>query len=848
MFRKTSILFSIFALMLCSITFQVGCSGGDQCKINTDCEKGHECKNKNGVKSCFKKNTNTTDCNPACFNDEKCENGKCVAKGSGCNPACGADEKCENNQCVKKAQGCNPACANDEKCENGQCVKQSQGCNPACKANEKCENNKCVPNATGCNPACKPDEECKGTTCVPKAQCTENGDCPTGQECKGGKCVAQGGCNPACQANQECKNGQCVDKPQCTQNSDCQANQECKAGKCVPKSGCTNNSECASGEECKAGKCVPKSGCNPACKANEECKNNQCVPKPQCTQNSDCPSGQECKANKCVPKPQCTSNADCPSGHVCQAGKCVKVSGCNPPCGSGQKCVNGQCVNSNTCNPPCGSGQKCVSGKCVNTGCTRNSDCPSGQICSSGKCIPGGTGSGNAGDKCDANKPCKTGNTCIRVNQTDAYCFQNCTSNSTCASNPVRKSCEKITSSASFCVKLAKENESCGFVGKNQAVCDTGLNCDTATSKCKKPTPVGLYSKCGTGSNCQNSNHICLTLETGSQHGYCLSKCDPKKPNCAGGARCAELTGGGGACLYAGTAGLNAVCKDIDLKASKLNVHEQCKSEFDCVSGKCIKPTIVATGTKCEDGKRCNEKTDLCLRFTSGAAHGYCVKKCDPKSPSCLPGQTCEALTSGGYCQSPGTGDNDDECGKHTGAKLDPKQICKKGLDCVNFGRSICTQLWTGNCKTPGKKCLNNRTCLDLTAGSTSYGGCFSACVSGKCAKTHLECRTTSSNTCWPKPPTGTVKLGGVCRSSGSANQLCTSGLRCLMVQQGATTGFCSKSCTSNSDCPSVTTSGGKTVKGTCHTQSSNCIFTCTSSSSPCPDGLKCIASQICGP
>jgi len=343
------------------------------------------------------------------------------------------------------------------------------------------------------------------------------------------------------------------------------------------------------------------------------------------------------------------------------------------------------------------------------------------------------------GEECDSTRICASGLVCATVDS-KSYCFQRCTTDSTCSSNPKRKTCVG-SGTSKFCMQAnVPEKGKCGLAGKVQAQCAQKLWCDKGV--CKKATEVKVYEKCGeTGKIC-DSKHTCLRLSGSVEHGYCFPKCG-SGTTCNG--NCVKLTGGDTACVPYGSKG------------------------------------------------------------------------------------------------------DDEECGSQSGAKFDATKVCKKGLECVNFARPICMQFWPGNCRTSGKTCASGRQCLDLQSGTSSFGGCFSKCLLGGCSKSHLQCNTASNNTCWPKPPAGTAKYGEKCRSSSSnKTELCVSGLICVTVQTGATFGFCSKRCSSNSDCLTAKNASGKTVSSTCVASAKLCAFSC-SSANDCPKGLKCLGS-LCGP
>jgi len=623
--------------------------------------------------------------------------------------------------------------------------------------------------------------------------------------------------------------------------------------KCLSGGKCTKEQTCNSGSDplktCFQNE--PSKKCDPACKKDETCVDQVC--QPTCTPS--CNDKEACKEGKCVPKltPNCGKN-HCTSDQVCNLGECrKKQKGCDPACAANEECKEGKCTRKGLpCSPPCPTGRPCSS-QCQDKPCKSDADCQKGQECdkATGACKASSKGGTlGVGAKCTTISQCKPGLICLNVNTTDnfGYCFLPCKETKDC---PAVKKCINISTST-FCVTEVQEGQKCGLAGSTQAVCRKGLKCDPGTGKCQQLPTTSLYEKCSLQVGCKDSNQTCVPLETGAQHGYCLEKCDPTAPKCPGDTMCLTLAKGGGACLYEGRAKEGDTCKPIDPKGDKLNVHEKCKSEFDCVKGKCTKPTTVKTGARCisSEGKRCVKNVDECIRFSAPDEHGYCLKKCDPKAPKCSTNERCVPLkANSGYCLPYGNAGNDDDCRPQTGGTLDPKQLCQKNLTCVQFGHEhMCIQLWKGNCKTPGKTCETGRLCLELSSGSDAFGGCFSTCQNNKCAKARLECRTNNKNTCWPKKSSDPSWLpGSICNTRPGASQ-CRQGWKCVQVGQGATKGFCTKSCSASIECPSVKNKAGKVIRSICHQQSKLCIFPCDQVGQICPDQLKCTQHKICGP
>lgn len=476
-----------------------------------------------------------------------------------------------------------------------------------------------------------------------------------------------------------------------------------------------------------------------------------------CTTNNDCAAGEECKNKACVKKPtdECKADADCTATKVCIQGKCMQR--------------------------PCG--------------CASDNDCPGGHRCDNCRCIRDNPIQPiDVGDECSETKQCKAGLTCIRgADETKSYCFTDCKTSGQC---PSGTTCIVASDSISICAKEANEGEACSFGGKNQALCKIDPNapmyCSPGTKKCVK-----YVVQKGEGADCGNAD-------------------DPRK-----------------------------IC--------------DAQSSLACQNNKCIKlkdsdvlgPCGGQTGFQCKPGNNLQ-----CLNTTPNS--GHCFQTCTTSNPNCPAGQNCQPLQAGGSngaCIPTGNKDFGQACGVAPTETYDPAKLCKQGLSCVNFGRSICIEFSQGNCQT--YQCKTQGTqCVDLSAGSSTFAGCFLTCTSDTdCKGGETFCRDLGQSTkvCWPKNPPGDVAYGEACQTRNATQATrCKEPNSCIETNQEG--GYCGKTCSTDADCPAYT-GGGKNLKGTCApgTSSKICIFSCTKAGdkASCPNTLECVDAQgtlLCAP
>jgi len=766
-------------------TCQAGkCVAKPQCTKDGDCKAGEQCK----ANKCVPKPQCTK--NSDCKATEECKANKCVPK-PGCTPACKTGEECKAGKCVPKT--CNPKCGANQSCVNGVCV--AVGCNPACKASEQCINKKCVggggPAGVGdtCSQtkACKSGQSClrTGSTNVCFQNCTADSNCasnPLRKSCvsisstikvclqragQGQKCGFNGKLQSICDTGLFCKSGACQKTKEVDWGEKCggSSGQDCKKGLTCYRIGtdaycfqdCKSNTDCASNAARKT--CSKQTATISICMKSGAKSGEKCglAGKAQAT----CATGLRCTNGTCQgttpTKPgqgeECnTTNKQCQTGFTCLRAGSSGKSYCFQNCTSNTTCASNPrrktCFSVSSTIKICLQENVKENGKCGIEG-KLQARCATGLTCQNGVCKK--AKEVDWGEKCGAaGTTCKTGLTCYRVG-TDAYCFQDCKTDSDCSANPGRKSCVAQGTSIKICMKTgAKSGEKCGLTGKAQANCATGLRCTNGTCQGSTPTQPGQGDECNTTNKRCRTGFTCLQAG-GAGKSYCFQNCTSNTTCASNSTRKTCLT----------VSSTIKVCIQDNVKENGKcglggKLQARCGTGLFCDNGTCKKTTNVGVLEQCgANGKTCDTTKAVCLQLESGATHGYCLQKCTPGSSSSCPSNgECIALQGGGgACVPTGNLDNDALCGGQTGTKFDPSKACKKGLDCVNLGKRICTQIWSGNCRTAGKSCQSGRKCLTLSgSGSSTFGVCFSGCTTGnRCAKSHLTCRTTSSNTCWPR-------------------------------------------------------------------------------------------------
>ncbi|MCK6513177.1 hypothetical protein L6R29_24880, partial [Myxococcota bacterium] len=396
---------------------------------------------------------------------------------------------------------------------------------------------------------------------------------------------------------------------------------------------------------------------------------------------------------------------------------------------------------------------------------------------------------------------CPSGLLCLGISQTEARCFQDCTSNqAVCAANTDgRTNCEVVTQDGSVSVCLnnnATEGQGCGFNNASQARCkddpntaNPDLYCSLITQKCVK-TDI----RTNVGDLCNRENDNTEPIKICDRGATKPLACDPN-------------------------------------------------------TGTCVEQIIVGTLEKCGGTKGCSP-SDTCVGFDdgNGATVSYCLKKCTPGGAACPNNAECLTLNSGGgACRWAGPLQQNALCKAldTTTNKIDTTQLCVGGLDCIglNGTKPICIQLWQGNCQTPGKTCAIGTKCVGLQgANGTTYGSCFADCANGTPCPTGLECSPNLGDACLGEAPVGPVALGGVCSQDAAkiTTEGCQKNIFCLGIPN-APKGVCSKDCTANPSACNGATGGTMTcIEINPSTGAKACVFPCSQAGQTCPTGTTC--------
>lgn len=593
--------------------------------------------------------------------------------------------------------------------------------------------------------------------------------------------------------------------------------------------------------------------------------NSGCGSKDKCTLDSDCLAGQFCRMEPTVGAKTCQSGAvsdaclpTCTAGQACISGKCVTL--CTPACSAQEACVQGKCVAVTTdCNPACTGQTKCVSGTCIldpqeparesvspregtapeepppaqesSTQCNSDRDCASGLRCQQGRCVAmtdpeNANEAGTEATSDDAGHSSESTTESQPTDQvtSDAVGLEGskpCTQSSDC---PSGQSCQ---------------NGSCVPTGGCGAGCQENQQC--VNGRCEAEQNSGIGQVCSVQAPCP-SGLTCLDL--GPNVSRCLQKCT-NSGDCANNTLrkvCLQLTATDSFCVQIATIGQKC---GLETKVQAI-----CDNQSVCQDGSCTKPVEVKPQESCGSGGRVCPKDHLCIRFSSGggSSSSYCMSQCTPGGTACTNNATCEALgPSFGFCLPTGSATNDDLCGSQTGGtSFDTSRVCQKGLDCVSLIQAVCLKFANGDCATSKLTCPPDRKCQDLHGPqSQKFSICTKVCSKdAECGKNHMQCQ---SGTCWPKAPTGNVPYAEPCKSFGNTNELCQSGLSCFYLGSSSSSGYCSKSCQTDADCPAAKDAQGQSLKAVCMVNSNVCGFICGIGQS-CPNKLQCVQNQFCGP
>jgi len=217
------------------------------------------------------------------------------------------------------------------------------------------------------------------------------------------------------------------------------------AGLCAGEGSSCNSGPCCAGLDCVSTSPTSKV-CYDRCAGNSDCDTNCCTDRRD-TGDLVCAPLTSCQT-PCTKRGQaCTGDSQCCNG-VCVMDSNPDWNGCRPSCSTNSDCDTGCCqlfANSTTgfctsagycgCGAGCATGSSCVTfdGKTFSCkkDCTIDTDCPS--VCCSGK-VSGTNHGVCVTAECPCVGGCKTGESCLVLDDGSPGCLQNCTMPSDCSS------------------------------------------------------------------------------------------------------------------------------------------------------------------------------------------------------------------------------------------------------------------------------------------------------------------------------------------------------------------------------------------------------------------------------
>ncbi len=192
-------------------------------------------------------------------------------------------------------------------------------------------------------------------------------------------------------------------------------------------------------------------------------------------------------------------------------------------------------------------------------------------------------------------------------------------------------------------------------------------------------------------------------------------------------------------------------------------------------------------------------------------------------APGLCPCRTLKQDDINGVCAIYPSGTNPG--GGKAGATCSVPADCASGFTCVLATPQSTSGVCLTDCTNTGGFCASGEKCTALTTG-TSVCACQSNtdCNNGKTCQNY-QCTGGSTS--------GNRKLGEVC----DAQNLCATGLNCVILQQGANSGICFEDCTTTRACPN-----GET----CRSLTNGTAACACQGDSECSGGKVCTSDLRC--
>lgn len=533
-----------------------------------------------------------------------------------------------------------------------------------------------------------------------------------------------------------------------------------------------------------------------------------------CTRAADCEGFGTCLQSDVTGETFCGFFCDadpsvCPSGTTCEllndgTQQCLPQGGfCTNPC------IGVECDEGLICDP-LGDGS-CTPPRSLCEPCELNEQCGEENACLTWADIDGAS---NCTVRCEPDTlACPEGYFCANVtNLPNPQCVPEIL---TCTDRCVDVECEG-------------ENEVCdplsGFCNVRAELCEpcvTNAECGDSNLCLLLPGP-----DCVTDDDCADTE-VCSDGTCGSAH--CATDCSTDPFACPVGYECYTVSGSANVCLP-----ITLTCTDRCQGVT-------CASGFNCdpQQGECIASTLDACGTPCDNNASCGDQDDLCLTVGTST---FCAVSCGSDVP-CPLGYRCIQSVGGFEHCAPDTADfsceactgadcrGDTVCNPRTGACESPAvpcdfsslpedcpdgQLCNAfegrcepiGTPCdfntrfeaCDFSISQCTAAAIDRTGTCEQDCFGAGTCPLERPVCENYHGLFG----GTCLPTGFQ----GASTCAELMPTSDP-IGRPCDTESDPRdpEQCTTASAdyCLEGVDAGVGGFCTRTCTTDTDCGTET-------------------------------------------